>query len=435
MANPEHLKILKQGVKVWNRWRKENPSIRADLSKSNLSFMNLSGGNFTFVNLNDANLTSVNLARANIREAKLRESHLVKANLQGANLREVWLKNANLSYANLSDADLLMACLFEAVLSGADLGRADLSSADLFEANFRAARLIGAKLVGADLGRADFFAANLERANLARADLRACVLVRSNLTGATLTGANLYGTARDDWIIRDIQCQHIYWDEEGNQRYPRDRDFEPGEFERLYTALPTIEYIFEHGMSPIDPLIMDRVVQAIRERQSEFDIKIDSLNARGLAPSIRFTVKHEEHKEPALAEVRKEYEIKLRQLESERDRYYDLLAHALDAPKEVKLINAAPGSIVATDGSTVSVEQHIYNALELQKVIAEEPDESESFAKVAKKMALDIIGDAIKDVAKGQVKEAAKQIVELGKDLGPVITKTAAYVFFKSIGA
>ncbi|MBA7712209.1 hypothetical protein ES703_121180 [subsurface metagenome] len=208
-----------------------------------------------------------------------------------------------------------------------------------------------------------------------------------------------------------------------------------GEFERLYAALPTIEYIFEKGMTPIDPLIMDRVVKALQEKRPEFNIKIDSINARGLAPSIKFTVQHEEHKETALAEITKVYEVKLKQLESERDRYYQLLARALDTPKEVKLITAGPGAIVATDGSTINIQQHIHNALELQKIIAGEPEESRSFAKVAKKTALDIIGDAIKDIAKGQAKEAAKQIIELGKDLGPLFLKMApaAYAFFKSM--
>ena len=28
MANPEHLEILKQGVKVWNAWREEHPPLR-----------------------------------------------------------------------------------------------------------------------------------------------------------------------------------------------------------------------------------------------------------------------------------------------------------------------------------------------------------------------------------------------------------------------
>jgi len=69
----------------------------------------------------------------------------------------------------------------------------------------------------------------------------------------------------------------------------------------------------------------------------------------------------------------------------------------------------------------------------LQKDITLEPEESKSFAKIAKKTALDIIGEAIKDSAKGQVKEAAKQIIELGKDLGPIIAKTAAYTFFRDM--
>jgi hypothetical protein len=32
MANPEHVEILKQGIKVWNMWRRENESIKPDLT-------------------------------------------------------------------------------------------------------------------------------------------------------------------------------------------------------------------------------------------------------------------------------------------------------------------------------------------------------------------------------------------------------------------
>ncbi len=109
-----------------------------------------------------------------------------------------------------------------------------------------------------------------------------------------------------------------------------------------------------------------------------------------------------------MAEITNKYETKLGQLQSERDIYYDLVARAMDAPKEVKLINAAPGSIVATDGSTVKIENHVNNVLELQKVISNEPEDSKSFAKVAKNTAMDIIGGALKDIAKGQVKKAAR---------------------------
>ena len=37
MANREHLKILKQGVDAWNKWRKENLEIKPDLNGATLS--------------------------------------------------------------------------------------------------------------------------------------------------------------------------------------------------------------------------------------------------------------------------------------------------------------------------------------------------------------------------------------------------------------
>ena len=36
MANEEHLKILKQGVEVWNKWRNANPEIKPNLDKADI---------------------------------------------------------------------------------------------------------------------------------------------------------------------------------------------------------------------------------------------------------------------------------------------------------------------------------------------------------------------------------------------------------------
>ena len=41
MADEEQLRILKQGVKAWNDWRKQAPDTRVDLRKANLSGTNL----------------------------------------------------------------------------------------------------------------------------------------------------------------------------------------------------------------------------------------------------------------------------------------------------------------------------------------------------------------------------------------------------------
>ncbi len=39
MANPEHLNILKQGVKAWNTWREKNRSVFPDLTGADLTIL------------------------------------------------------------------------------------------------------------------------------------------------------------------------------------------------------------------------------------------------------------------------------------------------------------------------------------------------------------------------------------------------------------
>jgi hypothetical protein len=134
MANEEHLEILRQGVEVWNRWRKENPDIRPDLPKAIL------GG--------------ADLRRAHLFGADLRWAYLFGADLFGADLSEANLGKANLSEANLSEANLSEANLPGVDLSGADLSLADLRRANLSLADLRRANLGGADLRGADLSNA-----------------------------------------------------------------------------------------------------------------------------------------------------------------------------------------------------------------------------------------------------------------------------------------
>jgi len=71
MANRAHIRILGQGVNVWNRWRKNRPSISPDLSGADLTNRNLTGANLANTNLNrsiftHANLTSVNMFGASL---------------------------------------------------------------------------------------------------------------------------------------------------------------------------------------------------------------------------------------------------------------------------------------------------------------------------------------------------------------------------------
>lgn len=151
MANEEHLKILKQGVEVWNRWREENSYIQPDLIRADLSGAYLSG-----VNLREAYLALTNLSGAGLSEANLIRAYLNRVNLSWANLHAAELSGADLSEADLSCADLSLADLSGANLSWADLSGANLFCAYVFGVYFSRANLSRANLSGALMERTAF---------------------------------------------------------------------------------------------------------------------------------------------------------------------------------------------------------------------------------------------------------------------------------------
>jgi hypothetical protein len=73
MANEDHLRILEHGVKAWNEWREENPTIRPDLALADLSEAKLIVAHFTTAVLSEADLRGANLGGANLLGADLTE--------------------------------------------------------------------------------------------------------------------------------------------------------------------------------------------------------------------------------------------------------------------------------------------------------------------------------------------------------------------------
>src|SRR4051794_31335277 len=84
MANEEHVALLKQGVDIWNEWRRENPDVY-------------------YPALSGANLRAANL---NVRAANLSEAILYQADLSGADLSGANLDKANLWITVFGDTDL-----------------------------------------------------------------------------------------------------------------------------------------------------------------------------------------------------------------------------------------------------------------------------------------------------------------------------------------
>ena len=221
MANPEHLEILKQGVREWSQWRKDNPYvipdlieadlsgaklIEANLSRANLIGANLIGANLSGADLSGANpiradLTNVNLIEAKLSRAKLNRATLTKAKLSGAKLNRATLTEANLRGAILNRANLTEAKLSGAILSGATLTEVKLSGANLSRATLTEAKLSGANLTKANFTKANLTKANLTEAILTEAILLGAILVEANLFGANITKAILSGAILSGAIL------------------------------------------------------------------------------------------------------------------------------------------------------------------------------------------------------------------------------------------
>ena len=60
MANEEHLAILKQGVEVWNQWRKENSDVEPDLIRAHLIGAELVQANLSQAEVDYDNLNGEN---------------------------------------------------------------------------------------------------------------------------------------------------------------------------------------------------------------------------------------------------------------------------------------------------------------------------------------------------------------------------------------
>lgn len=152
MANEEHFKILKQGVKTWNRWREENPNIGPDLAEADLENLfkdevaaSIKPGKERTMFFESKGY-GADLSRINLASASLWGARLQFVNLSGADLTEADLTRANLRYSNLSKTKLNRTRLYEADLYMANLDRATLFNTNLLRASLVSANLENAKI-------------------------------------------------------------------------------------------------------------------------------------------------------------------------------------------------------------------------------------------------------------------------------------------------
>ena len=159
-GKPDHLKLLGQGVEVWNQSRSSRGAElhRADLSGADLRGLDLTGVNFAETYLDGANLSGAKLGKADLSDADLRKAHLCGAHLNEANLRGAILSGAKLCRANLREANLRHSSL-----DGANLSKASLHGAILAEADLRDADLSGSYVYGVSAWDVKLSAATIQR--------------------------------------------------------------------------------------------------------------------------------------------------------------------------------------------------------------------------------------------------------------------------------
>jgi uncharacterized protein YjbI with pentapeptide repeats len=255
--NPDHLKILQQGIDAWDTWREEEFSAKPDLS--------------------GADLIKANLSKANLMGVDFREANLNGANLSGANFGE-----ANLSYARLTNSILKSTILKNADLYMVDLRGAILSKADLTRANLSYAILTNGILNEADLVMANINFANLSGANLSGANLRGASLVEANIKGADFTGCYIYGISA--WGLKldeHTKQQNLVFSPYGKPDITVD-NLEVAQFVYLLLNNEKIRDVIDTITTKV-VLILGRFAP---ERKAVLDAMRDALRERDLLPII-----------------------------------------------------------------------------------------------------------------------------------------------------
>lgn len=221
MANQRHVDMLKRdGVRVWNLWRIDEPDSRPDLRGTDLHRADLRGVDLSRVDLTQASLEGADLRDADLREANVAMANFTRANLAGADLSKAEaggnLTVADLQYARIRTLSemldqyrlrrhYLLEEIYDILVDqisdlatfdtpgflGANLHKAKMSEVKFRGVNLRGASLEGATLLSADLSRADLSDCNLRRAKLRLANLTGANLQAANVSEADLSGADL----------------------------------------------------------------------------------------------------------------------------------------------------------------------------------------------------------------------------------------------------
>jgi uncharacterized protein YjbI with pentapeptide repeats/class 3 adenylate cyclase len=316
-------KLISQGAKAWNQWRKRYPGFYPNLDGVELHKLDLKGINFSGVSLrhaviNDCNLQLASLVSARLNEANLQNNDLTSArmiaaeltdadlsgsilknaniltasvrgarfeyvnfvghDMQALDLRDVSFRGADLSNQYLARSDLSGACLDDCILANSDLSEANLQEASIINVDLSGCKLNGVNFNKANLTKSifaknDMESINFEEALLIDCDFRQATMKRSNFRKADMTGCLLWEANTIDWTLSDVKCGHASWDKPGKQK----THYGKHDFERIYSDTLTLKLCYPFRMLAAEISTLPILIEHLQASHWGTSIRLKSI--------------------------------------------------------------------------------------------------------------------------------------------------------------
>jgi uncharacterized protein YjbI with pentapeptide repeats len=221
MANPQHLDKLSNSMVDWQTWREQTSNEKVDLSNISLE-REVFGRKFTALSVNITPIISVILPSRD-----LLEKFNIRSNLSFQIFSVLILiffvlgLRIFLSCLTVFISGTIMSRFIE--ISHMGFGGLDLSYFDLHDADFSNSDLNGVNLAEANLAGANLTGTNLTRVRALKTDFR-----YANMTGVCIKEWQCEGAKFDG-----VKCHFFHQEENGEERYPNNRDFADDEFSEL----------------------------------------------------------------------------------------------------------------------------------------------------------------------------------------------------------
>lgn len=336
LSKTKALKLIHQGSKFWNLWRKNHPNELPNLDGIELVGKDLAGIDFSGISLRNSVINRCNLESASLVSACFYESNLCMNNFQGARMIATDLRHADLSESKLRNANMLTAKVqgtrFDKVdlrgqdlqalhlrdvsfrgadlsnqlfvetnlsgvifddctLDGSDLSLANLHGASLVNVNLTNVKLTEARITKANLSNSSFagnslVSVNFEGATLENCDFRQTTIKRCNFSKALITGSMFWEVNSVDWNLANVLCSYAYWDEQGRQKTYYDNY----DFERMYSDAVTLELKYPFRMSASEIATLPIFIEHLQASQWGTSIRLKSIKDDAGGSLVTFSI-------------------------------------------------------------------------------------------------------------------------------------------------